>query len=118
MSFYDLSKEKREEPTDKIEKDIQNDIGSGISSNILSYFSDEDTYIRKAAYLSIGRLYFANSTLQPKILTVLSKLFKNPSDNVRQTVVNALGEIGKKEAINTFPHFKWEASLTRVFGGG
>lgn len=106
MSFYDLSKEKREELTLKIEQNILGDIEKRVSSHMLSYFSNEDTYIRKTAYLSVGRLYFANATLQPKILTLLKKLFENPNDNVRQTVVNTLGEIGKKEAQKALPLFE------------
>lgn len=106
MSFYDLSKEKRGDLITKIEREIQADIEKGTSSNILSYFSNEDTYIRKSAYLFVGRLFFANMTLQSKILTLLKKLFGNSSDNVRQTVVNALGEIGKKEAEKVLPIFE------------
>lgn len=106
MSFYDLTKEKREKLVTKIEQDIQSDIEKGIRSNISSYFSDEDTYIRKTAYLSVGRLYFTNTPLQPKILKTLKSLFENTDEKIRQTVVNALGEIGKKEAEKALPVFE------------
>ena len=62
-----------------------------------SYFGDEDTYIRKAAYLSYGRLYFEWPALHEKIIRLLNDLVKNPDYKIRQTVINAAGEIGKKE---------------------
>ena len=64
MSFYDLSKEERQKLVDKINHAILADIEKGRSSNILNYFSDEDTYIRKTGYLAIGKIYFANERLK------------------------------------------------------
>lgn len=106
MSFYDLSKEKRDEFVAKVEKEIKTDFENETSQHILSHFSDEDTYIRKTAYLFVGKLYFTNAIFQAKILTLLKKLFENPNENVRQTVVNAFGEIGKKEAEKILPVFE------------
>lgn len=71
---------------------------------ISGYFADEDTYIRKTAYLAIGRLYVADNTLLPKIVDVLNILLLDSNPKVRQTAVNAAGEIGKYdfEAVRSF----------------
>lgn len=97
MSFYDLSKEKRVELVGQIHKDILSDLQKNSSTKILSYFSDEDTYIRRSAYLSAGRIYFQNTNLQTKIISLLKKLLKEKDFKVRQTVINAAGEIGIAE---------------------
>jgi len=94
MSFYDLSKEKRVELVDIIQVAILSDISKGKDTAILRYASDEDTYIRKTAYLAIGRIHKANEGLRPKIVKLLDKLLKNDNEKVRQTMVNAAGEIG------------------------
>jgi len=60
LGFYDLSKEERQKVVDKIHYAILADIEKGKSANILGYFSDEDTYIRKTGYLAVGRIYFTN----------------------------------------------------------
>jgi hypothetical protein len=98
MAFYNLSPEERQKIITTIEKEVETDIQSNSDTNLFKYFSDEDTYIRKTAYLTIGRLYFSSPTLQQKILQTMDILFSNSDEKVRQSVVNALGEIGKKEA--------------------
>ncbi|MBK7182270.1 MAG: HEAT repeat domain-containing protein [Bacteroidetes bacterium] len=65
--------------------------------NILTYFSDEDTYIRKSAYIALGRIYKANIPLQKSILNLLDELLASTNEKVRQTVVNAAGEIGMQD---------------------
>lgn len=60
-------------------------------------FSDDDTYIRKSAYLMTGRLYSEENALRPAILAMLSQFLSDPDFKVRQTVINAAGEIGKKD---------------------
>jgi len=95
MTFYDLSKEERLVLVEKINQDIQNDLSSGKTKNIITYFSDEDTYIRKTGYLAIGRIFYDKSELQQHILSTLKDLLKSDTDKVRQTVVNTAGEIGK-----------------------
>ena len=97
MSFYDLPKEERTKIVEKISNEIQAEINSGKFHKTFSYFSDEDTYIRKSAYLSIGRIYFANNSLTNKIFKLLDSLLKEDDFKVRQTTINAAGEIGKKE---------------------
>jgi len=97
MSFYDLTKEKRNELVETIHKAILTDISKGKDSSIIKYASDEDTYIRKAAYLAIGKIYKTDEGLRSKILTALDRLMKNDNEKVRQTAVNAAGEIGMFE---------------------
>ncbi|MGZ4033817.1 MAG: HEAT repeat domain-containing protein [Bacteroidia bacterium] len=94
MSFYNLSKTERQELVDEIRRQLQSEIISGKNKYILDYFSDEDTYIRKAAYLSIGRIYKSHDELQNKILVLLEKLFCYDNAKIRQTAINAAGEIG------------------------
>ncbi len=57
MRFYDLSKEERANHAARISKDILSDIRKNTRTKIAGYFSDEDTYIRKSAYLSVGKIY-------------------------------------------------------------
>lgn len=97
MSFYELTKEERTKLVEKISKEILAEINSGKFPKTISCFSDEDTYIRKSAYLSIGRIYFANNNLRNKVIKLLDFLLKEEDFKVRQTTINAAGEIGKKE---------------------
>ncbi len=97
MAFYDLSKEQRAETVARIKEDLRLDLQSVTWQRALRFFSDEDTYIRKAAYLSVGRLYFEEPVLQQLILGLLQLLHDSPDFRVRQTVINAAGEIGKKQ---------------------
>ena len=97
MSFYDLTKEKRTELVETIHKAILSDISKEKEAAILKYASDEDTYIRKAAYLAIGKIYKGDEGLRGKILATLNRLMENDNEKVRQTVVNAAGEIGMND---------------------
>lgn len=94
MAFYDLSKEKRAELVNKMHRAIESELSEGGNINILRYASDGDTYIRKSAYLTIGKLYKVNNKLRAKTLKELDGLIKNENEKVRQTAVNAAGEIG------------------------
>nr|WP_298791162.1 HEAT repeat domain-containing protein [uncultured Allomuricauda sp.] len=95
MGFYDLPKEERKKLVQKIELDIFNDLLNSSQKNTLVYFSDEDTYIRKAAYLSTGKIHKTNQHSISIIILFLEKLLKSDNEKVRQTVVNAAGELGK-----------------------
>jgi len=106
MGFYDLSKDEREKLVIEIEEAIKHDLESGNSESIQKYMSDIDTYIRKNAYLIIGRLHRDRPDLREGILNVLEALFKNEEEKVRQTVVYALGEIGKIDADKIFGMLK------------
>lgn len=95
MAFYDLPKEERNVLVEKINQEIESDLVSDTTEKILKYFSDEDTYIRKTGYLAIGKIFYNKPELQQTILLTLKDLLKSDIDKVRQTVVNAAGEIGK-----------------------
>ncbi|MBT8183853.1 MAG: HEAT repeat domain-containing protein [Eudoraea sp.] len=94
MTFYDLTKEERQKLGNKIKEDILNELEKAGTKIIMAYFSDEDTYIRKTAYLSIGKIYNSHERLRAKILITLAALLTSENHSVRQTVINAAGEIG------------------------
>ena len=94
MAFYDLGKEERSELVKKIYREIEEDLRKSQSSRILKYFSDEDTYIRKAGYQAIGKIYKNESSLTQAIISRLEELMQSHTARVRQTTVNAAGEIG------------------------
>ncbi|OFY82328.1 MAG: hypothetical protein A3F72_03400 [Bacteroidetes bacterium RIFCSPLOWO2_12_FULL_35_15] len=94
MAFYDLNKQQRQALVEKINENILSDILKDKDDHILDYFSDEDTYIRKTAYLAIGRIYKAHKGLQKNMLHFLNSQIGSKNEKVRQTVINAAGEIG------------------------
>ncbi|MBI4931791.1 MAG: HEAT repeat domain-containing protein [Bacteroidetes bacterium] len=104
MSFYDLTKEERAKRVGQISSDILSGINKNDQSRVADYFSDEDTYIRKSAYLTIGKIYHANKNLQKKIIKLLDTLLAEKEFKIRQTVINSAGEIGIK-AFNTVEYF-------------
>ncbi len=97
MAFYDLSKPERIKLVAEISDTILGELKSARVKITLEYFKNEDTYIRKSAYLSIGRLYFSNAKLQSKIIMLLAGLQIHDNFKIRQTVINAAGEIGKRD---------------------
>ncbi|MBA3680202.1 MAG: HEAT repeat domain-containing protein [Bacteroidetes bacterium] len=97
MSFYELSKPERVAVVAKIKADLLTDIQQEKEIYFIKYFSDDDTYIRKSAYLNIGRIYFEHLPLQKKIISLFKKLQSETDFKIRQTVINAAGEIGIKE---------------------
>jgi HEAT repeat protein len=97
MAFYDLPKQARAGLVEQIRATIQKDLIAGKTDKIAHYFSDEDTYIRKSGYLSMGRIYFDHPELQAQILSCLEYLLANDNFKIRQTVINSAGEIGKKQ---------------------
>ena len=94
--FYDLPKDER----NSLVRCISDDIHTGLSTlkydKIITYCTDEDTYIRKSAYIAIGRIYFSHNSLQNRIIELLQLICSNDDFKVRQTGINAAGEIGKK----------------------
>ncbi len=106
MSFYDLSPDKRIKLVEQIETDIYQDLTSNSSKNIQKYFSDKDTYIRKSAYITVGRIYSKYAQIKSHLIDTLSELFTDADFKVRQTVINALGEIGKKEDYKVWDVFE------------
>ncbi len=94
MAFYDLSKEERVKKAAEIQFQLREAVKNTNEDTFLAYFSDEDLYIRKAAYLGVGRIYNSEVALREPILLLLQKLISEKDEHVRQTVVNAAGEIG------------------------
>lgn len=97
MAFYDLSKVERGNLVTMIRNDIAKDILNNNFNKTTSYFEHEDTYVRKSAYLSLGRIYFEQEILQTLILKMLNAFLLSEKFKIRQTVINAAGEIGKKD---------------------
>lgn len=95
MAFYDLSKNERTVLVNQIYVDIQEAIVSNKLDSLLLYFSDEDTYIRKTGYLALGKLFYIQRSLSTQVLSTLKELLKHEDEHIRQTVINAAGEIGK-----------------------
>jgi HEAT repeat protein len=97
MAFYDLSKAEREQLVSRITNELTRDLQTAHQKCLLRYFSDNDTYIRKTAYLAIGKIYGARKHLQPSVIKALESLLKAPDAKTRQTAINAAGEIGKSD---------------------
>jgi len=95
MAFYNLPNEERKKLVEKVNQEITLDLASNNTDNIITHFSDEDTYIRKTGYLAIGKIFYAKPQLQTDILSTLKNLLNSDNEKVRQTVVNTAGEIGK-----------------------
>lgn len=97
MAFYDLSVEERNKLVIEITKSIKTDLQNNSLKHILLYFSDIDTYIRKSAYQAIGKIYLNSVHLQRGIIQVLNTLLTEEDFKIRQTTINAAGEIGKTD---------------------
>ncbi|NII27965.1 HEAT repeat domain-containing protein [Pseudoflavitalea sp. X16] len=104
MAFYDLSKQEREQLVTTISNDLLQEFKAGKLKKTIPYFADEDTYIRKSAYLATGRIYADSKKHQSRIIKLLGELLQHDDYKVRQTVINAAGEIGKKDfaAVQSF----------------
>jgi HEAT repeat protein len=97
MPFYDLPKHERVNVVANISNTILKELENNKLKDTILYFVNEDSYIRKSAYLSLGRLYFSYKALQPKIIKTLDNLLLEEDFKIRQTVINAAGEIGKRD---------------------
>lgn len=95
MAFYDLARQDRDLLVKQIQELILIDVTSAKNVHISLYFADEDTYIRKTAYLAIGKICKTDQIQLPATISLLNDLLKHPDFKVRQTVINAAGEIGK-----------------------
>lgn len=95
--FYDLDKTERAEAVSLIQRELLNGLRKKKFSGIISFFDDADTYIRKGAYLSAGRIFFEEHGLQADIIKLLENLLTHKSFRVRQTALNAAGEIAKAD---------------------
>jgi hypothetical protein len=97
MGFYDLSKSEREFKVSFIYQALETDLLSNQHTAFLSFYANEDTYIRKAAYIQTGRLYSISESHKANLLDRLYDFLEHPDFKVRQTAVNAAGEIGMKD---------------------
>ncbi len=95
MAFYDLDKSARAKIAARILSETQEAVKSGENTKVVQYFGDEDTYIRKNAYLSLGKLYKSEPKLLPRIQKTIIFFLSHDDFKCRQTAVNAAGEIGK-----------------------
>lgn len=94
MGFYDLPKPERIKLVQKMHIQLFEEIKSNTQTAILAYFSNQDTYIRKTAYLEIGKIYHHHESVRQYILDTLKALLNNDDFKVRQSTINAAGEIG------------------------
>lgn len=114
MGFYDLSKEERQALVEQMKHELKSaieDASKGVIdenfyAGILVYAMNDDTYIRKNCYLNIGKIYREDPELRDSILAMLETLYDHDNEKVRQTVVYALGEIGKTDADTVFSLFE------------
>ncbi len=97
MAFYDLPKHERNQLAESISCDLLTELINGRHNKTKGYFSDEDTYIRKSAYLAIGKLYLSHEKLRQKLIETLHFLVKEEEFKTRQTAINSAGEIGKQD---------------------
>lgn len=97
MAFYDHPKEGRVRIVQEIKESLLNDLKTGSSAHFLKIFGDEDTYIRKAGYESLAKIYSENDSLRSTIQELLLQLLHHREEKVRQTVINSAGEIAKKD---------------------
>jgi len=89
-----------------MDESIKNDLKGNKSDNILNYASDEDTYIRKNAYLYLARTYRDQESLQAKVSDTLEEMYNSGDEKIRQTAVYSWGEIGKTHAERATPHLE------------
>lgn len=95
MAFYDLSKDERIVLVKKINTQVIEDITKNKIHHIFNYASDEDTYIRKTTYQALGKVYNAKRNHRSTLINILQQLLKSDNEKIRQTTINAAGEIGK-----------------------
>lgn len=119
MGFYDLTRDERSKLVEKINADIEeslvntkyNGVGnSSVPKILVQYASNKDGYIRKAAYMSVSKIYLNHRDMQKKILAIISVLLNDSNPKVRQTAVYVLGEIGTRDTTDIMGLF--ETTLT------
>lgn len=94
MAFYDLPKEERAALVRQMEATTAKAVQTSRLQPLLDYAADEDTYIRKSAYQALGKIYAAQPAA---VLQAITTLLQNPDPKVRQTAINAAGEIGRHD---------------------
>jgi hypothetical protein len=96
-TFYSLSRLERAHLVAGIKNDILEELKKNKIKKSVRHFENTDTYIRKAAYLSCGQIYFSNKNIQQALIKMMDDLLLEGDFKIRQTVINATGEIGKKD---------------------
>ncbi len=94
MGFYDLSKDERIKLAAQIQADLLIEFQKNQNNLLKKYFSDEDTYIRKTAYIAVGRIFKESPQLRIQVINSLENLLQSENEKIRQTAINAAGEIG------------------------
>lgn len=97
MKFYDYTKAERAKIVAQIKSNILADLMSNNWTTIKSYFSDKDTYIRKSAYQATGKIWREQEKLKKAIISMLEFFLTEQDSKIRQTSINAAGEIGMQE---------------------
>ena len=97
MGFYALDKEERRKRVEEINRLLLNAVQENDPPEFHLLFSDNDTYIRKTAYLAVGKTYRAYPDLQAQLLKILKALLNEKQASIRQTAINAAGEIGLQD---------------------
>jgi hypothetical protein len=89
---------------DEFVRQMRNDILTGVMNEdydlFLQFAADNDTYIRKNAYMALASAYRDVKDSRASIREFLSREMENLNEFVRQTVVYTLGEIGRFYAAN------------------
>ena len=68
MAFYDLSKTERARLVATIGNDVLTGLKTGQLKKITACFGDEDTYVRKSAYILVGKFFLSDKSLQQIII--------------------------------------------------
>ncbi|POY35446.1 hypothetical protein C3K47_15410 [Solitalea longa] len=95
MAFYNLTKAERVKVVETIRTEVLCALQFRDFSKANFSFSHNDTYIRKAAYLAIGKIYLTHTDFHHAIISMLEEMQNSSDFKIRQTVINAAGEIGK-----------------------
>lgn len=106
MGYYDMNKEERKEFVLKMEEELIDDLKNNKDSQTLHYSADNDVYIRKNVSNILGRIYRDKGLFKDEIMHIAINLLKNDDENVRQTAVYLLAEIGKKDADLVFEYLE------------
>lgn len=97
MAFYDLNKREREAVSLRIHQELLSLLQKRDLQLVHPSLTDDDTYIRKVAYIALGRIYFSEKELRTHLLNYLQAHSTFADAKMRQTIINAAGEIGMKE---------------------
>ncbi|TCL54105.1 HEAT repeat protein [Kineothrix alysoides] len=88
-----MPKEEREQYKLQIENTVLVSMKNNVIVEVLPFFSDSDTYVRKVAYQAVRMQYKRNGDIRLVAIPWLKLLYKSESALVRQTVIYACGEI-------------------------